>query len=565
MELNIRRRKESSSFSSDISSASDFLNNIPDEVLKKIVFSVPWQYASESSGGRDPDGFDAKGPYEKNFNELKREELQTQCFNKFHTNPQINSAIRDMTGRMTGEGFGTSSGVQEIQEAIEEIELDWRNRLYYFWPKYVARFLIEGELYLCLTVHEDGFVEVDFIDPANITGCESGTGIIWHPTKTLLPLFYNIQLKGQIDSFLLPSIFVARSPKLVDIARKDSHFSEEKASRGQRKPPGARFSKIGGYQRFIVSCDKGYMTRRAISYLVTTIEWLNHYENLKKYEIDYKKSSGSYAWVFYFEDLAGFRNWMALSDDEKRKTGVGAKMVPGARLMLPPGMKVEVKNPQLTTIREQDTDIMSMAISGLNIPEDVATGQSRGTFASVKASRGPMSDRVSDENAYFGRWMKYDFWGSVFFLKNKMGVLEERFKVRQAIGFKNKKPIFKNVSKLPEQLVDISYPMSEISDVESRVKAYCGVKHGPVTESVGIPNSEVARRIGVEGYARARLKKATEDELYPELVYELGMDTEKQQENTEGERGNPKNKQSSGDDDSEGIKDRRKTPPQKDK
>jgi len=527
--MELKHRQKSS-----LMPVAEALESIPDEVLKRIVFSVPWQYSSDTGSTKDPDGFDPNAPVEKKFNELKRDELQKQCFSKFHTNPQINSAIRDMMGRMTGEGFGTSSGIQEIQDQIDSTELDWRNRLYYFWPKWIARCQIEGELHLCLTLHPDGFVETDYIDPTTICGADDGSGIIWHPSKSLLPLFYSIKLADKVNNILVPSVFVAYSPSsLVDVARTNPYYDE--ALTRDSKVGGLKYKDIGGFNRFIVSYDKGFMTRRAISHLVTTIEWLNYYESLKKYEIDHKKASGSYAWVFYFEDLAAFRTWMSLSDDDKRKTGVGSKMTPGARLLLPPGMKVEIKNPTLTPIREQDTDIMSMAISGLNIPEDVATGQAKGTFASVKASRGPMSDRVADENAYFGRWLKYDFWKAVFFLKQKMGVMDSLYKVKQAVGFKNREPVIKNVSKPPEQLIDVSHPSSEISDFESRTKALLGVKHGPLSESLGIPNSMIARKIGVEGYARARLDKATEDEMYPELLYEMGVDAEQTQEKMEGE------------------------------
>ena len=64
--------------------------------------------------------------------------------------------------------------------------------------------------------------------------------------------------------------------------------------------------KLGGYNRFIVAWDRGFLTRRALSYLRTVVEWLNHYETLKKYEIDHKKSCGAYAWTFVFEDVKAF-------------------------------------------------------------------------------------------------------------------------------------------------------------------------------------------------------------------------------------------------------------------
>jgi hypothetical protein len=59
-------------------------------------------------------------------------------------------------------------------------------------------------------------------------------------------------------------------------------------------------------------------------------------------------------------------------------------------------------------------------------------------------------------------------------------------------------------------------------------------------ESLGIPNSVLARMLGFSGYGRYRLQKATEDEKYPELDYAAGVDTlqaESQQEKVEGEPG----------------------------
>jgi len=277
--------------------------------------------------------------------------------------------------------------------------------------------------------------------------------------------------------------------------------------------------------------------------LRTVLEWLNHYENLKKYEIDHKKAAGSYLWVFSFDNPRDFKLWLTLSDEERAKTAIFQKKTPGGTLVLPPGMTVEAKNPNLTSIKEQDTDLLQMVISGLNEPADVTTGTSKGTFASVKASRGPMSDRVSDEIAEFDRFQKYDFWGSIFFLKNKLNGFPEFFKIKEAVDFDdNQEPIFKKVKKRPEQLIDISYPVSETINFEGRAKGLLGVKHGPVTESVGIPSSEISKRLGIGGYARMRLRKATEDEMYPELIYEQGVDAESMQETIEGEPGKKKTK-----------------------
>jgi hypothetical protein len=436
-------------------------------------------------------------------------------------------------GRLTGWGFETSSEIFEVQEVIDEITEDPRNRLYSFWPKFVGRAFIEGELFLLFTVHPSGFVEIDFIDPALIAGNgDDDTGILFHSSKTFLPLFYNVTDDTGVAKDQIPSIFLARYPELIKDARKHDDYDSglQQASRDSAK----KFKSIGGYNRFVVAWDRGFLTRRAISYLRTTLEWLNHYENLKKYEIDHKKSSGSYLWIFKFTDIRAFKTWLALSDDDRRKTGIMQKKTPGGSLVLPPGIDVECKNPNLTSIKDQDTDILQMVGSGLNEPQDIMTGAASGPFASVKASRGPMSDRTSDEIAYFDRFQKHDFWGNIFFLRSMIAGFPKSFKVREAVKFdKNQEPVFKPVKKRPEQTISISYPTSEVTDYEARATGLLGSKHGPVSETLGIPKEEVAQKMGIGGYGRARLRKATEDDRYPELVYTI--DAESIQEKAEGE------------------------------
>jgi len=180
-------------------------------------------------------------------------------------------------------------------------------------------------------------------------------------------------------------------------------------------------------------------------------------------------------------------------------------------------MTVEAQNPKLPTISEGDTDILHMVTGGLNEPEDISTGQSKGTFASVKASRGPMSDRTSDEVAYFERFLRYDFYKSVFFLKSKVSDFPETFSVQEAVDFKDQEPVFKEVDKKPEELIDISFPLSEVNDAETKARAFLGVKHGSVYDVLGIPNDVIAKKLGFGNYRKMRLQQASEEKKYPKL------------------------------------------------
>ena len=510
------------------------LENLPqeklDQIIRKEALSVSWQYDPDEATYRDPDGVSLSTSPDKDDPARTRKALQELSWLKFQRNPQVNTSLRGTVGRLTGYGFETSSDIQEIQKVIEEIELDHRNRLYNYWPKYVGRAFVEGELFLCATCHNNGFIEVDFVDPAVIDG-ENDYGIIFHPTKTTMPLIYCLKDDETGIDEHIPSIFLARYPELIRVAEKQKGFNSAKLkdSRNRKK----RFKEIGGFYKFIISWDKSFITKRNIGHTRTVLEWLSKYENLKNYEIDHKKSAGAYLWKVKFEDTKSWLLWLKLSDADRAKTGITAKKTPGSTIVLGPNMDMIAVNPTLPNISDSDTDILHQVTSGLNEEEGVTTGKSTAPFASVQASRGPMSDRVSDEIAYFERFARYDFWGNIFFLKSKINNFPERFKVREAVRFKNKKPIFEEIEKRPEQLIDINFPMSEINDVEARARAYYGVKHPALSDSAGMPNSELIRKLGFGNYRKLRLAYETEKEKYPDLV--LPIDQESWQETKEAE------------------------------
>lgn len=511
-----------------------------DELLAlQVQFSMPWQYDADEKGYKDPDGFGVGTALEGKT----RDDLQKECWDKFNTNPHLNTSVRGSVGRLTGYGFEISSDIRKVQDAIDEEFFDPRNRLYNFMPKFVGRSFLEGELFLCLTVHNDGFVEIDFIDPAAIKGGNgSKSGIFYHPNKTLMPVVYNIDAAG--NNYQIPSIFVAHYPDILGITKKVSGNLINDDLLSGSKAKGDKFKSIGGFNRFIVSWDKSFISDRNIPYLRTVLEWLNYYENLKKYEIDHKKSSGSYLWIITIEDPKAFRVWLSMTDDERRATGIMAKKTPGSTLILPPGFKAISINPNLPKISESDTDILHMVTSGLNEPEDIATGQSKGTFASVKASRGPMSDRTSDEIAYFERFLKYDLFASIFFLKSSVSDFPSLIKKKEVVDFKKGEPVFETVSRRPEFFIDITFPVSETNDAEARARAYLGVKHGSTNDTLGIPNSEIAKKMGFGNYKKLRMAHATEQEDYPELI--LTADAESTQEKSETEPSRPKLKKRQG-------------------
>jgi hypothetical protein len=496
-----------------------------EQLLTVAQTSVNWMTGTDPTV--DEDGF-AVGTLPLKNDLQNYSELQTACWDKFVSNPQINSHVRDYMGSLTGMGFRAESQIFEIQEKIDEIVEDPRNNLSLRMSQYVARSEIEGELFLSLTLHKDGFVEIDFLDPSLIqAGGDSSSGIFHHPNKSMFPLVYRFSrpgINGKAGEVLhLPSINIAHFPEMKKEALK---LIEKDAPKGLYGKNGAKeYSRVGGLTTFVVQWDRGFLTNRNVSHLKTTLVWLNHYESLKRWEIDHKKSAGSYLWVATIEDAKAYRAWLKLTPEQRAETGLFAKKVPGGTIVLPPGMSLECKNPNLSSISGQDTDIMQMVTSGLNRPEDMVLGGSMsGSKSGIQATRGPQSDRTQDQIAYFERFLRFEFWRSVFLLCYRSGKMEEHYTLKEATSFEKREPVFKKVKKKSYQLIDFEFPQSEVSDIEAKARALLGVKHGSVAESLGIPHTDIAKKLGFGSYYKRRLVFSTEADVYPKTPLAIAID-----------------------------------------
>jgi len=528
------------------------LNSLTDEQLSQIQFSFP-MYSSGSTAmpHTDEDGFVIKVSEDDltNFAEAQRE-----CRKKFETNPQISSHVRDYTGRLAGWGFSFSSQHYELDSIIEYIVEDPRNDLYQNFPKFCGRSEMEGELFLMLTLHSDGFVEVDFVPPSYIgNGGDENSGINFHPTKTNFPLFYHLNFPNGIDGvsgeskMIVPSINLAYYKDLYTIARNLPEYKEKYAKRSKTKSE--KFKDLHGFYRFIIQWDRSFLNRRNVSHIRTTIEWVNHYESLKKYEIDHKKSSGAYLWVVTVEDAKSFKGWLNLSKEEKEATGIMQPKTPGGTMVMPPGLKLEVKNPNLPSISDQDNDIMKMISSGLQKTQDQIVGDYSSSYASVRASQGPQGDRINDELSYFKNFLTYTFWRSILYLHHSVTNLSWYKRVEEVVDFKNGEPVKRKVKKPIYKLVDICLPTSALENIESTATALLGSKHGSVVDTLGIPPSEVAKRLGFNNYHHLRRMSSSEYEKYPEVI--SGIDQESAQETKENNKIEERSK-NSGDKNSDG-------------
>jgi ribulose-phosphate 3-epimerase len=101
--------------------------------------------------------------------------------------------------------------------------------------------------------------------------------------------------------------------------------------------------------------------------------------------------------------------------------------------------------------------------------------------------------------------------------------MKEFYSVREAVGFTDQKPKFRTVKKPAYKMIDFEFPTSEISDVEGKARAYLGVKHGSVSEQLGIPKEIIAKIKAAGVKVGVAIKPGTPLSSIDEIVDDLDM------------------------------------------
>lgn len=189
--------------------------------------------------------------------------LQKACWEKFNSNPQVYTSVDDTGGYLAGANFEFYSEYEDVQEFIYNMITDSRNRLYSFFEKFVVRAEIEGELFLSATVHPDGFLEIDFIPPSSLAHGNDHKGVIYHPNKSSMPLYYVVNIKdeeGKEKAYAIPSIYVSEFPQDMGPKLRNHKFIKSGTYEIYNKTSKAAYKSLGGFQTFIIAWDRSLFT-----------------------------------------------------------------------------------------------------------------------------------------------------------------------------------------------------------------------------------------------------------------------------------------------------------------
>lgn len=490
----------------------------------------------------DPDGATIARNFNKKIVTNSHFTLQGLTYDMYREFPYIRSDIDRKVNMVTGKDFGFSSYISEIDEFLEEEVYDHRNILWWRIPGWILRSLVEGELFFLVTVQPDGFCVFNVIEPCYVTGALDGTGIWSDPNNVLMPLYYNIKdTTSGGDGEIIPSINHIYDSSYDKIPLGDMFKRELLA--GSRMENRGKYKALNGYYRFVIHWNNMNgvdEAKRDTSYLRAVIKYVNFYQQAILWSMDYRKSLASWSQEVKFSDDAygqkAYRLWMKMTAEEKAATGLTKPPSPGDRVFSMPGMTVTtISNNQGKAGSGESLDLRNMLVSGMDAPSDVITSDlSQGNRSSNQQTRSPYADTAESLQVKFERLFKYGLWAHIFKIKSLMDEsFREDIKVDVPVDFEEKKEKAK-IDGMPEETVmkvktqkrkrkafhfiDVTFPVLNIQDMEGLSSGLLGSKHGSVIESLGVPPSRVAERMGFKGYRKLRLQNALEEEQYPKRI-----------------------------------------------
>ena len=465
--------------------------------------------------------------------DVDRETLQKLCWHKYRYFPGIHSSIEDKADLITGKGFSIYSINEKIQEVIEDTIYSQRNLLFERIGEWPRRMLPEGELLLLNIIDSEGNTTTRVVEPGKIIGAEEGSGLITDPDDVTKTLFYRYD-RGNSNYELIPSEEIIYNPALENKLKDNKYY--EAAQTKWAKSDNPVYKKFGGYYKYIIhwkNLSGISKIRRDTSSLRTIIEWANLYENSIKWGLDYKKAQSSYAIVLEFQDTpAGkyaYNIWLSMSEEEKKATGLAGALTPGSRIFLRPGVKMEIKSPNLTKGTGENLDLLNMVGAGARTPQDLMQGQSSGaTYASLKMSRNPFTISIENLQEKFKNFLVYRYFRTVFYCKSAIkSSFPTVFKKKVVAEVVKGKPTFAYMLVEPAKLVEVSMPQIKLTEDEGIVRTMLGSKHMGLN-SIGMSKKSMAESLGFDDYNRQKRERMIEEEDYGEDM--LLQDAEAQQE-----------------------------------
>lgn len=473
---------------------------------------------------------DTKHPQAKS-SDINWRALQSQAETKFKTSGPLLRTISLKADLTSGSGFTVYSHNKEINEYVRLIFKHHKNNLYERVIGWLSR-IQTTELFVLIAFSDDGFPIIRTLEPDKI-GSGNDKGMITDPDDASTTMFYKHYIAGDYE--LIPDAWCVLDPEGFKEATSRLKDNDDYDTTKIQAITKSKQSKWGGYRRFVMHwknltgiCE--YL--RDTSAVTTALEWLNLYENSQKWKLDNQKALSAYAYVFSWEDSPlgklGALMWENTSEEDKQKSGILSAYTPGSKIFLAPGMKMLLLNPTLPSLSGSNTDIITLAGSGVGIPNDVFSGSTGdASYASIKSTRPIFAVEIDNLQYKFMlfiiRLMRVLFTAKIAIGGSYVTLGGEKFKLLPAYDLEwdveldeNHQPTgtIDNIKVEPVELVRFSFPDVKITDRPSDLaNSLLGSKHAGLY-GIGLSSDSVAKHFGIDDIDREKKKQLIEQVKY---------------------------------------------------
>jgi len=410
--------------SMEVESTVDHLERTVDaarELHESAMINMLNDLESENAGWRN---IGTANDSIRDFTTDTHRELSRMAWSAVMTNPIAAREIFYKTVFVAGKGLRSTSQIPEIQKVLDEFWTSTRNKIPYYFPMYINRYNIDGEVFFALFVDkQSGKVTLRDIEPQEITE------ILYDPDDIAVPVYFRRQFvktlgaKGTNTTTEMKDIWY----KSVDCIQHPQLEKEVKLP-DNAEIAGADEKNI---DVFIFHFKNSLLTnrRRGLSTLTNHLPWLREYKDILRMRTGINKARST-----FFLDVT-MKNATKLQIQEEASKH---KSPPRPNTTVVHGDDVVYAfmspNIQGSDVQSDLSEIKNMSAIGSMLPPDLLGESGKSNYQNSGRSKFPFVRSMEFQQELWEYALKFGIMWVVIWSAVEYGELPKSFKVAKKLN-----------------------------------------------------------------------------------------------------------------------------------
>jgi hypothetical protein len=408
----------------NVESTVDHLERTVDsakEIYESAMVNMLNELESENTGWRS---IGTSNDSIRDFTTDTHRELSRMAWSAVMTNPIAAREIFYKTVFVAGKGLRATSQIPEIQKILDEFWTSTRNKIPYYFPMYINRYNIDGEVFFALFVEkQSGKVTLRDIEPQEITE------ILYDPDDVAVPVYFRRQYTKTAGA---KGASVATETKDIWYRSVDC-IQHPQLEKEVKLPDNAE--KAGDDEKdvdiFVFHFKNSLLTnrRRGLSTLTNHLPWLREYKDILRMRTGINKARST-----FFLDVTMKNATKLQIQEEARKH----KSPPRPNTCVVHGDDViyAFMTPNIvgTDVASDLTEIKNMSATGSMLPPDLLGEAGKSNYQNSGRSKFPFVRSMEFQQELWEYALKYGLLWVVVWAAVEYGELPETFKVAKKLN-----------------------------------------------------------------------------------------------------------------------------------